>query len=456
MFNKLPPGLLLSGVLGALTLSGCVEDQTQVPVGAVRIGALLPFSGDLAASGFNLERPLLMAAETINANGGIDGREVSILTIDSNRYFGDPDVGFDEHQATLRAFLRGDKTNPLIAEDDRIIEGAGIDAVIGPLVPELSVRLAAEARRNNVAHMSANVTPESNVQGKCSFSLFPSFRVLGRVLGQKMREDGVNTAGIVYLSNDYNTRLQAHLELAFTSQGGTIVAKSPTTTGKESYVADIDNALSSNPDAIVLLAPPRLAAKIATQTLAAESSRDRVGENATAPLRWYLSPLLRGEDFPSNVPPGLFDSGIGVAPGVNEQPSQEFATSFEERWDAEPTLDAQYLFDTINVLLLALRASAGENSGVNLTTDASYASTCQNIEAITKEGANISWREAANGEAYRRVGEDLNYGGLSGPVEFDTFGNSQDGLIETWKLSASTEKRIETISIDSVQSVLGN
>ena len=440
-------------MLGAF-LVGCIDGQEAIPIDAIRVGALLPFSGDLAASGSNLERPLLMAAESINERGGLGGRVVAVLAVDSNRYF-PPDGLISDHQEALRAFLRGDDTHPRVAEDDRIIPGSGIDVLLGPLIPDLSLRLATEARRNNIVHMTANVAPESTLSGRCSFSLYPSFRVLGRALGQKMRADGIESAGIIYLDDDYNEKLQTQVDVAFSTAGGTLVGKSPTTTGKDSYVEDINNALSGDPQALVLLAPPRLASRIVTQTLAAERSRTRVGANTNNPIRWYFSPLLRVSDFAKNVPPGLVNGGVGVAPGVNQAPSSAFRTRFRDRWDAEPTLDGQYLFDAMNVLLLTLDATLRTYPGQNLTTDASYAASCENVRSVTKDGLPVTWQDVDGGGAFGQAGaSDVDYQGLTGPVEFDDLGNAQEGLVEIWQFDPAGSDAIQTISVDSVQTIL--
>ena len=110
---------------------GCVGEQGTTPVTAIRVGALLPYSGDLAASGINLERSLADGRGSINDSGGIDGRVVGVLAVDSNRYF-PPDGQVSDHTEALRAFLTGDVSHPRVAEDDRIVPGAGIDVVVGP------------------------------------------------------------------------------------------------------------------------------------------------------------------------------------------------------------------------------------------------------------------------------------------------------------------------------------
>ena len=86
IWATLPRLLTLLGL--SMTLS-CVELVEDSPSDAIKIGALLPFSGELAASGINLERPLMMAADTINAAGGIQGTPVVIVAADSNVVFED-------------------------------------------------------------------------------------------------------------------------------------------------------------------------------------------------------------------------------------------------------------------------------------------------------------------------------------------------------------------------------
>ena len=449
-----PQRTLLALAAGCTLVVGCVDDPTQVPVDAVRIGALLPFSGDLAASGINLERALLTAAENVNARGGIGGREVAIIAVDSNQYFEDT-AAVHLHRETLKAFLTGDASHPFIRGDERIIPGAGIDALIGPLIPTLGIQLAPEARDNNVVHMAAAVSPEGSLPGRCSFSLFPSFRALGRALGNRLLADGVQTAAVIYLADDYNIRFLSQISAAFESDGGTIVATSPTESGRESYVADVENALSQDPDALILLSPPRLGSRI-VQAFGATGFRNRVGPGASNPLKWYFGPLLRVDDFPRNVNPRtLIQGGVGVAPGVEGARSTAFVERFRSRWDAEPTLDAQYLFDSVNVLLLALESTARSNPGDNLTLNNPYAATCQSVESVTKTGTLVSWQDVDAGIAFDWVSQDLDYDGLTGPVELDDLGNANDGLIEFWQVDeSSSDSLIRTLSVESVRAIL--
>src|SRR5262249_38662773 len=71
----------------------CSGPPPRVPDNAIAVGALLPFSGNEAAVGANLEQAMLLAAEDINAAGGIDGRPLAILSRASNS---GSERGFDQ------------------------------------------------------------------------------------------------------------------------------------------------------------------------------------------------------------------------------------------------------------------------------------------------------------------------------------------------------------------------
>ena len=72
-----------------------------------------------------------------------------------------------------------------------------IKAVIGPLIPELGLKLAPELRRQEVLHISGSVAPPSELaaSARCSFNFLPSFQRLGDQLGEKMVADGGKHCG---------------------------------------------------------------------------------------------------------------------------------------------------------------------------------------------------------------------------------------------------------------------
>lgn len=69
--------LLAAAVWAVLAGSGACH------LNPVRIGAVLPLTGALAPYGKSLERGALLAAEQVNTSGGIEGRRLELLVVDS-------------------------------------------------------------------------------------------------------------------------------------------------------------------------------------------------------------------------------------------------------------------------------------------------------------------------------------------------------------------------------------
>ena len=398
-----------------LGLGGCVDSPADVPADAIRVGALLPFSGELAASGINLERPLMMAAETINQAGGIQGRPIVIVAADSNTVFEDVE-DYETNKSIIAQW---------VIDND-------LKAVIGPLIPELGQRLAPELRRQKVVHISGSVAPASTLaaSARCSFNFLPSFQRLGDALGDRMVADGATTTGMIYLTDDYGIKMKDGIFAGFSNAGGTVTGISPTTLGKPSYVDDITNAISDEPDALVMITYPKTGSSIVIESLL--TSRDLPN--------WYFAPSLRVNDFVANVPKGRLAGSVGVAPGLDDR-SSSFTQQYQAQWSGSPLLDGYYYFDAMISLSLAMNEAAIEDAG-----DASWETTCAKMQGVTSGGTTVTWENLSAGFAALEAGEPVDYEGVTGPVTLDEFGNLSQGFIELWTVGESgiePESRVE-------------
>src|SRR4051812_36024984 len=88
-------------------MSACSSGEGQAE--GIPIGALLPFTGELAASGTTLERAVLMAMDSINAVGGVAGQPLRL-------------VSRDTHSTLDRGLAAGGE----------LVDGEQVFAVIGP------------------------------------------------------------------------------------------------------------------------------------------------------------------------------------------------------------------------------------------------------------------------------------------------------------------------------------
>jgi polar amino acid transport system substrate-binding protein len=77
--------LLVSTLGAALATSlGCGAPVEEVDADAIVVGAALPFTGEGATIGQNLEQALLLAVEDVNRAGGVGGRRLRLVSRDSN------------------------------------------------------------------------------------------------------------------------------------------------------------------------------------------------------------------------------------------------------------------------------------------------------------------------------------------------------------------------------------
>ena len=72
---------------------------------------------------------------------------------------------------------------------------------------------------------------------------------------------------MIYLTDDYGIKMKDGIFSGFSTVGGEITGISPTTLGKPSYVDDITNATSDDPDALVMIAYPKTGSTIVTESL---------------------------------------------------------------------------------------------------------------------------------------------------------------------------------------------
>jgi branched-chain amino acid transport system substrate-binding protein len=70
---------LVSGLVLALVAGACTGDDARSPI---RVGAVYPLSGSQGAGGMEEFRGVRLAAEFVNADGGVDGRPISLVPID--------------------------------------------------------------------------------------------------------------------------------------------------------------------------------------------------------------------------------------------------------------------------------------------------------------------------------------------------------------------------------------
>jgi ABC-type branched-subunit amino acid transport system substrate-binding protein len=174
-------------------------------------------------------------------------------------------------------------------------------------------------------------------------------------------------------------------------------------------------------DAFVLLAQPPSASSLVYSMAALGALKKEVG--------WYLSPTLHSPALLATIPKGALAGARGVAPG-KVAGAADFRNAFQARWQDQPLDDAYSFYDATAVAVLALERAhlrdgqipRGEALG-------------RHVQAVTQAGsAPVGWNEIGRGLSLLRQGQEVEYLGLSGPLQFDQFGEAPEAATAWWTI----------------------
>ncbi|MBN2342785.1 MAG: ABC transporter substrate-binding protein [Deltaproteobacteria bacterium] len=392
--------------LFAVWMISCIDvPENGVDGDTVKIGALLPFTGDLAASGANIEKTLIWVTEQINENGGLAGRPVELITKDTNS---------DVVQGMSAA--------------RQLIEEEGVVAIVGPEYADLALRMMPLIAQNDVVQVSGGVSSTAFTsldQKELWFRTCPSSLTLGSVLAQRIVNDGVHAPLILHVNDEYGTNFSDMLSMELTEYLDETPIQIGFKSGLQSYRTILRLALDHSPDAIVLVAYPKTGATIIADWSAMGGDQ-----------RLYFSDSLDNEVFLQNVPPGSIDGMTGVA-HADSSDTAVFAGQFEERWPGEqPLLSSYYNYDALSILALAIEEAYVESGSTAIPSAQEIATHILNVSS-NSTGKKVAWYELEYGLHLLRNKDvaayaGINYRGASGFVELDEHGEIFSGLAKLW------------------------
>jgi len=410
---------VLACLLGLAGASCAESDEPEpVPADAIRIGAVLPFSGPLASTGIHLERALMLAVEDVNRAGGIDGRMLHLVVRDSNS-------GSDRGLAEARELL----------ED--------VAYLVGPEEDHMALDLVADVKRLDrlnlqPAFTSPTVT-ESGSKGAW-LRLAPSALTMGCALATKAFDDGVESTRTLAARDDYHLELATVFRSTFSKLGGLAYPMVTVSSGESSYRKAIAQVNTFDAEATLMLAYPGTAA-----TIINEMSRSE-------PVRWYLSPLLHDDALLANVQEGVLDDSVGVSPSLasnsecdsgeglggfggastgfncDAHAAERFARYYAERWEVEDPLNAaHFYYDAVILLALGLERAAADGRAAPRPQE-----LLPYLTGLSGGEEQVAWDSLDEGLDLARKGTSLQYVGAAGDYTFNQRGHNLRAIVDTW------------------------
>jgi ABC-type branched-subunit amino acid transport system substrate-binding protein len=368
-------------------------DDTEAPStggdgdGVLTIGTLLPETGSLAFLGPPEFAGVDLAVEDINAAGGVLGQDVVVIHGDSG------DTSTDIANQTVDRLLRED-----------------VDVIIGAASSGVSFTVIDKITGAGVVQISpANTSPDFTDydDNGLYFRTAPSDVLQGRVLGELVIEDGHSSVAIMALQDPYGEGLAENVELAVTDSGGEVVETIIYDPQAQTFDAEVQQIASANPDSIVLIGFDESARIISTMAEQGIGPQD-------VPL--YLVDGNTGNALGEQLPSGLLENVKGTIPGA--EATQDFRDRLLE---VDPDLqDFSYAAESYDaVVIAALAAIAAESDAGSDIGD--------HLVEVTKDGTKCTTFEECRD--LLEEGEDIDYDGVSGPIEFSDVGDPTEASV---------------------------
>jgi ABC-type branched-subunit amino acid transport system substrate-binding protein len=361
--------------------------------GTLKIGTLLPQTGSLAFLGPPEFAGVDLAIKDINAAGGVNGKQVEKVDSDSG------DTSTDTASQSVDRLL-SQKVDAIVGAASSSVSLSVIDKITGSGVLEISP-----------ANTSDELTtyPDKNLY----FRTAPPDVLQGRVLGDLVAGDGNTTVGILALQDSYGTGLAKSFTKSFTGSGGQVVKQVIYDPKAASFSTEVGQIKAADPEAIAVIAFEE------TKKIIPELIKQGIGP-ANKKIYFVDGNLANySKDFPKGTLTGVKGTLPGVVAG----------DSFQKRLlTVSPKLD-QFAYSPESydaTVLLALAATAaGDDSGASMSSK---------MADVSSGGQKCTtFKDCV---ALLKDKKDIDYDGVSGPVEFNAKGDPSEASIGIYQYGA--------------------
>lgn len=399
---------------GSATPAGSTTTATSGGGKGLKIGSLLPATGDLASIGQQIIPAVPFLVETVNACGGVNGEPVTLVSVDDQT---DPKAG----AAGMTK----------LATVDRV---AG---VVGSFPSSVSTAAVSIAAQNKVMLISPGSTSpvftDQAKQGK--FKGFwartvPPDSYQGPALAALANKRGYKRVSTVVINNDYGVGFEKAFVQAFEKLGGTVVNKNnpirydPKAT---TFETEASAAFGGKPDAVLGVF------YVETGSLLLKAAYQ---QGLLQGVQVMLTDGMKSNEFPGQV--GKTNDGkyivsgvIGTVPGSNGKALEALTKLWQTKKGSAPGEFAPQGWDAAALLTLAAQA-AKENTGVGIANKIR--------EVANAPGTEVT--DVCEGLKLLKEGKDINYQGASGNVDVDENGDVI-GIYDIW--TVGDDGKLKTI-----------
>lgn len=301
--------------------------------GPILVGYYGDLSGRTSSFGQSTKNGVEMAADEINKAGGINGRQIQIITED--------DQGEPNKAATVVTKL---------INQDKVV------ALLGEVASSNSLAAAPKAQEAKIPMISPSSTNPAVTQvGDYIFRVCFIDPFQGEVMAKFAANNlKAKRAAILYdFNSDYSRGLYEFFKRSFTGLGGEVVAERSYTQGDRDFSGQLTAIRAANVDVIYVPGYYGEVGVIANQTKQLGIKAPLLGGDGwDAPQLWQLGGASLNGDYISN-----HYSVDDPSPAI-----RKFVADYEARYKVLPDALAALGYDSMKVLADAINRAGGTDS----------------------------------------------------------------------------------------------
>lgn len=376
------------------------DGETPVDdVTGLRIGILVPFTGDLSDFGPAFLNAAQLAVDEINAAGGVLGQPVTLVQGDTATA---PAQGVDEAR--------------------RLVDIERVHAIVGAAASGVTLPVAESVTGpEGVVQISPASTSPALTEANDSDFLFRttiSDAAQGVVLAQLAEDEGIQSVCSLFINNAYGEGLS---DIFLDNFDGEVVAAVPHESEQPTYSSELGQCAGAQ--ALAAIAYPESAGVFLREAVEAGTVETFIFVDGT-----------KSDTMIADLGWENFDGIAGTAPGALELATGDaFDAAYEAAYGERPPLPfLREAYDAVYLIALATeKAGALDHTAIR-----------DNLRDIANPpGETINPGSDGFTQAVELIaaGEDINYEGAAGPVDLDENGDVLIGAIEVWRVDAANE-----------------
>jgi branched-chain amino acid transport system substrate-binding protein len=381
----------------------------------LKIGGLFPQTGDLSDFGPSGSKSLDVAVSEINKV--------------------DPSVtsSTEDDQTSDQAGVAG--ARKLVADGATCIDGAYASSVSIPVARSVSIRegvlqISPASTSDEITGLEDNglmnrTAPPDSFQGPA----------LANAIAKDLGGADGKTVNIGARNDSYGTGLVDTFSQAWESLGGTVGQTVVYDPEAASYDAEAQKIVSGNPDAITIFDFPETFAKVGP-ALARTGNYD--------PTIVWGTDGLASSSLPKTVGADTVEGMRGTAPGAPQGTST--ADAFDKLYSSsDPTNVDRNTFDaqTFDAAILCYLAAVAADS----TDGQDMADKVRDVS--NAPGEKFDYTQLSDAVAALQNGDDIDYEGVSGPINMDENGDATAGVYDVYEYKGGKLSTVDQVPLDS-------